>query len=85
METTRGISLHGSSAGLAATDVMETLDIAHERAGIDRVKVRHQPRLLPDNGQCYLFRDLTAYLEDRDMVHTHGTWYHLQTQGKIER
>jgi transposase InsO family protein/transposase-like protein len=73
------------SAGMAATDVMETLDMARERAGIDRVKVRHRPRLLSDNGPCYLSRDLKEYLENRNMLHTRGARYHPQTQGKIER
>jgi len=73
------------SASMAATDVMETLDRARECAGIDRVRVRHRPRLLSDNGPCYLSRDLKAYLEERGMTHTRGARYHPQTQGKIER
>ena len=73
------------SASMAATDVMETLDMARARAGIDRVRVHYKPRLLSDNGPCYLSRDLKAYLEERDMAHTRGARYHPQTQGKIER
>lgn len=73
------------SVGMAATDVMDTLDMARERAGINRVRVHHTPRLLSDNGPCYLSRDLKAYLEERGMMHTRGARYHPQTQGKIER
>ena len=73
------------SSSMAATDVMDTLDMARERAGIDQVQVRHRPRLLSDNGPCYLSRDLKAYLEEHDMAHTRGARYHPQTQGKIER
>jgi putative transposase len=73
------------SASMAATDVMETLDRARERVGIDRVRVRHRPRLLSDNGPCYLSRDLKAYLDEHGMTHTRGARYHPQTQGKIER
>ncbi len=68
---------------MAALDVMDTLDMAREKAGIDSVKVRHRPRLLSDNGPCYLSRDLKEYLEERDMSHTRGARYHPQTQGKI--
>jgi putative transposase len=70
---------------MSAEDVMETLDMARERTGIDRVQVRHRPRLLSDNGPCYLSRDLKEYLEERDMIHIRGARYHPQTQGKIER
>ena len=64
---------------------METLDMARAQAGIDSVTVRHRPRLLSDNGPCYLSGELKDYLEKRDMVHTRGARYHPQTQGKIER
>jgi len=73
------------STNMAAVDVMETLDMARAKAGINRVHVRHAPRLLSDNGPCYLSRDLKDYLEERDMTHTRGARYHPQTQGKIER
>ncbi|MFC1486012.1 DDE-type integrase/transposase/recombinase, partial [Candidatus Latescibacterota bacterium] len=73
------------STNMGAADVMETLDMARETAGIDSVHVRHRPRLLSDNGPCYLSRDLKTYLEDHDMTHTRGARYHPQTQGKIER
>ena len=73
------------STNMAAVDVMETLDMARAKAGIERVQVRHRPRLLSDNGPCYLSRELKDYLEKRDMAHTRGARYHPQTQGKIER
>ena len=73
------------TASMAATDVMETLDLARARVGINQVPVRHQPRLLSDNGPCYLSGELKAYLEDHGMTHTRGARYHPQTQGKIER
>ncbi len=47
--------------------------------------MRHRPRLLSDNGPCYLSEDLREYLESKDMDHTRGAPYHPQTQGKIER
>ena len=39
---------------MAAEDVQDTLDMAIEYLGIDKVKVKHRPRLLSDNGPCYL-------------------------------
>jgi transposase InsO family protein len=73
------------SASMTANDVIETLDMARTRTDIDRVRVCHKPRLLSDNGPCYLSKDLKAYLEDRGIKHTRGARYHPQTQGKIER
>ena len=34
------------------------------KAGIDTVKVRHRPRLLSDNGPCYISKELKEYLDD---------------------
>lgn len=70
---------------MAATDVMDTLELARARIGLDQVPVRHTPRLLSDNGPCYLSKELRRYLEQAGMTHTRGARYHPQTQGKIER
>jgi transposase InsO family protein len=70
---------------MAATDVQDTLDDALAYTGLNQVKVKHKPRLLSDNGPCYLSRDLSDYLEQQGMTHTRGKPYHPQTQGKIER
>jgi len=39
---------------MSALDVLNTLDDVREFAGTDQVKVKHQPRLLSDNGPCYI-------------------------------
>lgn len=70
---------------MSANDVKETLDMALARTGLEKVQVRHKPRLLSDNGPCYIANDLKDYLERLDMRHIHGAPYHPQTQGKIER
>ena len=70
---------------MSATDVSNTLDDALEFTGLDRVKVNHKPRLLSDNGPCYISGELSDYLEENGMTHTRGRPYHPQTQGKIER
>ena len=73
------------ATAMATDDVTQTLDDALARAGLARATVRHRPRLLSDNGPCYLSGDLRAYLAGKDMAHTRGAPYHPQTQGKIER
>jgi len=66
-------------------DVTETLDLARAATGVDRVRVEHKPRLLSDNGPCYVAKDLGAYLREHEIGHTRGRPYHPMTQGKIER
>jgi len=70
---------------MGASDVKETLDMAIDWTGVDQVKVRHRPRLLSDNGPCYISQELKDYLEKQRMDHSRGAPYHPQTQGKIER
>ena len=70
---------------MAADDVSATLDIALAASGCDSVTVLHKPRLLSDNGPCYIAGDLAKYLEKNGMDHVRGAPNHPQTQGKIER
>jgi transposase InsO family protein len=72
-------------SSMSADDVQATLDQALAVTGLDHVQVRCRPRLLSDNGPCYVSKDLQTYLEDKGMTHTRGAPYHPQTQGKIER
>ena len=50
----------------------------------DQAVVRHKPRLLSDNGSCYIWDDLAEWLERQSMKHVRGAPFHPQTQGKIE-
>jgi putative transposase len=43
---------------MTATDVSDTLTIALRSSGLERVRVRHRPRLLSDNGPSYLSAQL---------------------------
>ena len=70
---------------MRAADVTDTLEIALEASGCDQATVRHKPRLLSDNGSCYISGDLAEWLEDKRMKHIRGAPFHPQTQGKIER
>jgi len=70
---------------MGASDVKDTLDDALSFTGLGQVKVNHKPRLLSDNGPCYVSGELANYLDDNGLTHTRGHPYHPQTQAKIER
>ena len=70
---------------MAASDVTGTLEDALAVTGLVHACVRHKPRLLSDNGPCYISSDLKQWLKAQAMNHTRGAPYHPQTQGKIER
>ena len=70
---------------MAAGDVKNTLDLAMEKTGVSKVAVRHRPRLLSDNGSCYLAAELQTYLDENGIKHTRGRPNHPMIQGKIER
>ena len=70
---------------MAASDVTGTLEDALAVTGLVHACVRHKPRLLSDNGPCYISSDLKQWLQAQAMDHTPGAPYHPQTQGKIER
>jgi len=73
------------SPTMGASDVKDTLDMALASSGVEKVKVRHRPRLLSDNGPAYISGELRKYLDRHGMTHTRGAPYHPMTQGKIER
>ena len=70
---------------MKAEDVTDTLNLALVASGCDRPPVHQQPRLLSDNGPCYIAGELADWLQGRDIDHTRGAPSHPQTQGKIER
>jgi transposase InsO family protein len=70
---------------MAATDVTDTLEDALKATGLSEARVCYKPRLLSDNGPCYISGELKAWLKDQDIEHTRGAPYHPMTQGKIER
>ncbi|MVA12926.1 IS3 family transposase [Agrobacterium vitis] len=71
--------------GMKVDDVTDTLDLALAASGCDKVKVEHRPRLLSDNGPCYVASDLGEWLDKYKIDQVHGAPGHPQTQGKIER
>ena len=69
---------------MAASDVRETLDLALDATGVSHVQMRHRPRLLSDNGPCYVSHDLKEYLRRHGMEHKRGAPNHPMTEGKIK-
>ena len=68
--------------GMRAPDVMKTVDKALAYTGTPPNK---RPKLLSDNGSCYISAELKSYLEKNNIKSIHGRPCHPQTQGKIER
>jgi putative transposase len=68
---------------MKAEDVKRTVNKAIEKA---KLKYKAKPKLLSDNGSCYISNELKTYLrEELKMKQVHGKPMHPQTQGKIER
>ncbi len=69
--------------GMKVQDVKRTIARAIVKA---KIKSKQRPRLLSDNGSCYIASELKNYLkENYDMDQVHGRPMHPQTQRKIER
>ena len=49
------------------------------------MKIYNRPRLLSDNGPCYMSGQLKNFLNEQKIDHIRGRPYHPMTQGKIER
>ena len=54
---------------MRAEDVTDTIELALAASGCDQAVVRHKPRLLSDNGSCYISGDLAEWLEGQKMTH----------------
>jgi len=65
-----------------AGDVKKTVARALEKVSLPKGKM---PRLLSDNGPCYISGELKEFIKEREMEHIRGKPNHPQTQGKIER
>ncbi len=70
---------------MTARDVQDTLEVALAKTSLERVRVKLRPRLLSDNGPCYLSQELKHYLQEQEMEHTRGAPFHPMPQGTIER
>jgi putative transposase len=72
-------------SSMDSEDVKNLLETAVQTTGVEHAEVKYRPRLLSDNGSCYISRSLAEYLEAKGMSHSRGKPYHPMTQGKIER
>ena len=63
-------------------DAKRAVGVAIQESGLDE-DIR--PRLLTDNGSCYISKEFKKFIVDEDLGHVQGAPYHPQTQGKIER
>ena len=71
---------------MKAEDVTNTLELALQASGLDRINVAHRPRLLSDDGPSYVSAELAASTTTNETCrHIRGAPYHPMTQGKIER
>lgn len=67
---------------VGAKDVTDTIELALATSGCDQeAVVQHKPRLLSDNGSCYISSELADWLEEQKMDHVRGAPFHPQTQG----
>lgn len=67
---------------MTAEDVKRTVDQAMVKA---KLKKHQRPKLLSDNGSCYIASELKEHLKQKRIQQVHGRQCHPQTQGKIER
>lgn len=63
-------------------DVERSVEKALTIAGLQKGQ---RPKLLSDNGSCYIAAELKHFLKKREVDLIHGRINHPQTQGKIER
>ena len=67
---------------MKAKDARTTVDKAIINSGITK---KQMPKLLSDNGSCYIATEFRSYLKLMGIHQINGAPCHPQTQGKIER
>lgn len=67
---------------MEAEQVKTVIDHAMQLTGLNKYNA---PKLLSDNGSCFIASELTNHLKDNGIKPIHGRACHPQTQGKIER
>jgi transposase InsO family protein len=70
---------------MSTEEVKQTIEAAIGFTSTRNPTLWHRPRLLSDNGPCYVSKALREYLEAEGIHHSRGKPYHPMTQGKIER
>ena len=67
---------------MTSKDVMPSVDKALQFTGLNK---ENAPKLLSDNGSCYISGEIKDFLEEKGIKPINGKPMHPQTQGKIER
>lgn len=67
---------------MESSDAMRVVGQALQITGLSE---DNRPRLLSDNGSCYVSHAFKEFINQQNMGHVQGAPYHPQTQGKIER
>jgi transposase InsO family protein len=67
---------------MTSKDVMPSVDKALLFTGL---KKENAPKLLSDNGSCYISEEIKGFLRGKGIKPINGKPMHPQTQGKIER
>jgi putative transposase len=67
---------------MTAKDVIPSVEMALNLTGLTKGTA---PKLLSDNGKCYVSNELKSYLKEKGIKPINGKPCHPQTQGKIER
>jgi len=67
---------------MQSTDAERVVRAALLKADLDK---ENRPRLLSDNGSCFISDQFREFTESELNDHVRGAAYHPQTQGKIER
>ena len=69
-------------SNMTSNDVKPSVEKALAFAGLSK---NTAPRLLSDNGKCYISSELRGFLKEKGIKPVNGKPLHPQTQGKIER
>jgi transposase len=78
----RFIIHHELCSSMKTPDVERNVETALRKTGLPKGK---RPKILSDNGPCYISEDIKKFMKDKGITQIHGAPNHPQTQGKIER
>ncbi|MFC2138691.1 IS3 family transposase [Bacteroidota bacterium] len=67
---------------MESTDAERVVKVAIKKS---RLQKNERPRLLSDNGSCFVSAEFQSFVKEQLNDHVRGAPYHPQTQGKIER
>ena len=81
----RFILAHKVQRDMTADSLIEVVQEAVDRTGMDRVPLQDRTRLLSDNGSGYVSHAFREYLHLVGIRHIRASPFHPQTNGKLER